>query len=319
MAVLTLSGCNEGNADLPREEQMEQEEVRLTVRIPSQQSKAAGTPAGEDAVNNVQIFVFDSVTNYLEAYASSDTEQSVELTCKTGDKKVVALVNASAVTDVQKFTQLSKVQLLENTPENLVMYGYKSCTLTSSKTLTVDVSRIVSKVVLKKVEVDFEASQLNAKDLILKGVYLINVPAYYTLPHVSTSFYVSDWYNKMSNTGSPYGYISDQLEDVAVNNTATYETEHFFYSCPNGQDSNSTAPSWSPRFTRIVVEAAYDGVTYYYPVDLPMTKPNTIYDVYMKITRLGSTSPDIRVSTLPETFKVNVLDWTQGKEINEVI
>lgn len=319
-AACALIGCNEKSADLPHKEYAaEGEDVTLTVNIPMARSKAVGIASGEDAVNNVQIFVFDSASGYMEAYSSDDSGSDIELTCKTGNKKVVALVNAPAVSDVYKLSQLSKVSLIDNTPDNLVMYGLQTCTLSTSQTITIDVTRTVAKVVLKKVEVDFEANQLNGKDLILKGAYLINVPAYYTLPHVEGSFSVTEWYNKMSNTGSSFQYIADEIADTPVNKTKSYVTEHFFYTSPNGQTTDSSVTTWSPRYTRLVVEAEYDGVTYYYPVNLPQTKANTIYDVQMKITRLGSTSPDVRVSKLDETFKVNVLDWATGASFNEII
>ena len=154
---------------------------------------------------------------------------------------------------------------------------------------------------------------------------MINVCNKIKIPYDSSSFdssYYSNasfWYNKMKYQSDVYdGYLYDKVSDVPLNSDASYTTGHYFYVYPNMAEDSSAA-QWSPRYTRLVVETTYKNNTYYYPVNIPDIQSNTVYTVSMKITRLGSSSPDIPVKTTSGGIEVDIKEWEYAKEINEVI
>ena len=52
---------------------------------------------------------------------------------------------------------------------------------------------------------------------------------------------------------------------------------------------------------------------------LPRVDQNTAYDISLTVTRPGSDSPDKPVDTQAAEFKIQVVDWADGGDINEVI
>ena len=72
--------------------------------------------------------------------------------------------------------------------------------------------------------------------------------------------------------------------------------------------------------TRLVVEAELDGKLYYYPVTFKDgIASNMTYDVKIKITRLGSSSPDLPVDSVSAGFTVEVQPWGEVTEVEEII
>ena len=105
MAALTVAafaGCEKNFEGVDSEGN---ESVELSVRISGTQTKSEGTQ-NENNVKTVQIFVFDH-NKMLEAYTAGDGSQGVySISCSTGQKEVVALVNAKPLTDVKSMTDL---------------------------------------------------------------------------------------------------------------------------------------------------------------------------------------------------------------------
>ena len=92
LAVMTASACHD---DFPKSSHYFSDEmVSLSVSVPEIRTKVSekNSPGTPDAINTLQVFVFDE-GGALEASDMTESE-SVVLTCKTGPKKVVSLVNA---------------------------------------------------------------------------------------------------------------------------------------------------------------------------------------------------------------------------------
>jgi hypothetical protein len=61
------------------------------------------------------------------------------------------------------------------------------------------------------------------------------------------------------------------------------------------------------------VETTLAGKTYYYPVNIPTPVANTLYQITnMKITGLGSDSPDKLVEKGTISVSITVTDWSTG-------
>ena len=105
------------------------------------------------------------------------------------------------------------------------------------------------------------------------------------------------------------------MNDVLVTMPKPYTTRNVFYCYANNAPEDSFSPMWSPRNTRLVVEALLGEQKYYYPVTLPALEANKKYDVTLSITRPGVESPDAMVDKYTSVFSIVAQDWDEGDAI----
>ena len=317
-ALLTLASCNEENLD--QSIILQDEPVELTVSLPSVRTKVSekNSPGTPNAVNTLQVFVFDDSDN-LEAHDMADAE-SIVLSCRPGSKKVVTLVNAPELTDVRTYTQLAETRslLTDNTIDSMVMVGEKDIELSATSSITVPVSRMASKIVLRQVVNNFKFKSDQEAAFTITGIYLLNV--------VGEKGYLSEsqpelWYNRMElDTEDAPAFTYEQLSNnITIPYNGTYTADKYYYCYPNTTKSDSSGKNWSERYTRLVVEATLDGEVMYYPVSLPEVLPNSAYEISLKVTRHGSPDPDVPVSGVAAEFTIDVQDWIQRDRIEETI
>ena len=299
-ALAALVACNKNEAT-PMQPQNPESLVpcELTVGICGAMTKATAVSADNEAkVNNLQVFVFRG--DDLDAYASVDNAQELTLSCTAGDRVVYALVNAPDYSAVPgKAALLAKVsELSANSLSNFEMVGSKSVTLPQSEKVSIDVNRIASRVVLKKITRNFTSEALQALNFKVDAIYLINVAG-------NTSYDLSaapaKWYNVAENKNELASLLYDAPASL-ITNGQSYSTAHTFYAYPNDLATNTT---------RLVIETTLGETKYYYPINLPEMAANKSYEIEeVKITRPGSDNPDEPVSFADATFSINVIDWT---------
>ena len=299
-ALAALVACNKNDV-APMQPQNQESLVpcELTVGICGAMTKATAVSADNEAkVNNLQVFVFRG--DDLDAYASVDNAQELTLSCTAGDRVVYALVNAPDYSAVPgKAALLAKVsELSANSLSNFEMVGSKSVTLPQSEKVSIDVNRIASRVVLKKITRSFTSEALQALNFKVDAIYLINVAA-------NTSYDLSaapaKWYNVAENKNELASLLYDAPASL-ITNGQSYSTAHTFYAYPNDLATNTT---------RLVIETTLGETKYYYPINLPEMAANKSYEIEeVKITRPGSDNPDEPVSFADATFSINVIDWT---------
>ena len=299
-ALAALVACNKNDV-APMQPQNQESLVpcELTVGICGSMTRAtAVTKDNEAKVNNLQVFVFRG--DDLDAYASVDNAQELTLSCTAGDRVVYALVNAPDYSAVPgKAALLAKVsELSANSLSNFEMVGSKSVTLPQSEKVSIDVNRIASRVVLKKITRSFTSEALQALNFKVDAIYLINVAG-------NTSYDLSaapaKWYNVAENKDELASLLYDAPASL-ITNGQSYSTAHTFYAYPNDLATNTT---------RLVIETTLGETKYYYPINLPEMAANKSYEIEeVKITRPGSDNPDEPVSFADATFSINVIDWT---------
>ena len=299
-ALAALVACNKNDV-APMQPQNQESLVpcELTVGICGAMTKATAVSADNEAkVNNLQVFVFRG--DDLDAYASVDNAQELTLSCTAGDRVVYALVNAPDYSAVPgKAALLAKVsELSANSLTNFEMVGSKSVTLPQSEKVSIDVNRIASRVVLKKITRSFTSEALQALNFKVDAIYLINVAG-------NTSYDLSaapaKWYNVAENKNEFASLLYDAPASL-ITNGQSYSTAHTFYAYPNDLATNTT---------RLVIETTLGETKYYYPINLPEMAANKSYEIEeVKITRPGSDNPDEPVSFADATFSINVIDWT---------
>ena len=299
-ALAALVACNKNDvAPMQPQNQETLEPCELTVGICGAMTKATTVTAGDEAkVNNLQVFVFRG--DDLDAYASVDNAQELTLSCTAGERVVYALVNAPDYSAVPgKAALLAKVsELSANSLSNFEMVGSKSVTLPQSEKVSIDVNRIASRVVLKKITRNFTSEALQALNFKVDAIYLINVAG-------NTSYDLSaapaKWYNVAENKDELASLLYDAPASL-ITNGQSYSTAHTFYAYPNDLATNTT---------RLVIETTLGETKYYYPINLPEMAANKSYEIEeVKITRPGSDNPDEPVSFADATFSINVIDWT---------
>lgn len=303
MAALAVMSCNEKDVDMPQVQ--DGEKIQLTVNLPQAATKVTGTPT-DASVNNVQIFVFDK--NGLYEASTHSTSSSLSLTCTTGEKKIVALVNAPLENGVTNIADLRSrtSDLNDCSAGNIVMSGETTEILTASTTITMPVERLAARVAVAQVTTDFELEAHQNLAFEIRSIYLINVAGEKAYLQDNTP---STWYNKNKyEAGTSLDFLHDVVSAGRVEKGGSYDTEHYFYCYPN---STSTK-------TRLVIEAEVGGYRYYYPVTLNAVDANTAYTYNLTITRLGSDSPDIPVADGTVNFTVTVKDWVQ-QNVQETI
>ena len=299
-ALAALVACNKNDV-APMQPQNQESLVpcELTVGICGAMTRATAVSADNEAkVNNLQVFVFRG--DDLDAYASVDNAQELTLSCTAGDRVVYALVNAPDYSAVPgKAALLAKVsELSANSLSNFEMVGSKSVTLPQSEKVSIDVNRIASRVVLKKITRSFTSEALQALNFKVDAIYLINVAG-------NTSYDLSaapaKWYNVAENKNELASLLYDAPASL-ITNGQSYSTAHTFYAYPNDLATNTT---------RLVIETTLGETKYYYPINLPEMAANKSYEIEeVKITRPGSDNPDEPVSFADATFSINVIDWT---------
>lgn len=310
-AALALVSCNEKMV----EPTVGEEFVEFEVSVPDAATKLTGAPAGEVSISNLQVFVFEKTTGELEAYGSQNAN-NIRLTCLPGLKDVVALVNAPSLSGISDLDDLKSrtSYLSDNAKGRLVMSGIAEKNLSATdNAVTVEVARIPAKVTLMSVTnaMDLEVNQ--KKEFVITKVYLTNVSG--------ECRYFSDmapelWYHKQGyDATNSQTFLYDE-PGVKIDHGKVYSTSHYFYCYPNPTTTDANAGEWSARKTRLVVEATLGGETYYYPITLDKIAKNSSYVITLTVTRPGSSSPDVPVTTSEATFSVSVKEWQSGGTTN---
>lgn len=310
-AALMLSSCNKSidptnNPGGPRFAL----EVSLSGNAGQVETKVSGEPStvsvGESKVNSLQVLVFRG--DFLDAYAKS-TSTNVSVSCTEGSRSVYAVVNAPDLSGISTLTELKAkvIDLADNSETSFVMVGSKSVTIPAAETVSIDVERLVSRVVVKSISRDFESPSLAELSFKVDKIYLVNAAGDAKLDLGGTP---TKWYNEDSNKSQVAALLSD-APAATIANKASYSTAHYFYSMPN--------PA-SAKKTLLVVEATLGTQKYYYPVELPALEHNCSYEISkLTIKRPGSDSPTDTVTSSSASFTVTVTPWETTVIEEEII
>jgi len=294
-------------------------EVCFRVKAPG--TKATVTDDADKGVSYVQVFIF--LGEELDLYGTGDGN-SVTMECNQGERDIYVLTNAPALPFIETKTDLlSSVSELEDSNvadcDEFQMIGMSTEEIGPENTeITVPVKHVSARITVSSIRKEFESSALEALEFKVLKMYLVNV--------VGDCLYSGDtytpkiWHNKKSNTGSLSNILSDEINYV-IESEKSYDTKHIFYAYPNPTEEDSSDATWSARYTRLVVEAKLGDNVFYYPISIPNIEGNKSYNISeILITRPGSTSPDVPVSTLSCKFSVDVepwvdVEWTEGTTI----
>ena len=323
-AAIASLACSKENPSeqVPEGAQMATLEVNVSdgvaTRATSVKDSQIGTAAGD-----IQVLVFNSAGNLVGFGENAASSSNISISVPTGSVKCYAVVNSSEdLSSVSKESTLtSKVSYLKNNSvTKMEMIGSASKTIAAgANSVSIPVKRFAAKVQIDKITPAFTAPAHKAQEFKLTGIYLVNVNGSCPYTLTSTAGSTDYWYNKMKYvSGDCNALISDKLSSpvtlqASADAVTPYTTAHYLYCYPNPVRTDSSSSSWSNRYTRLVVETTLGGTTYYYPVNIPTPAANTLYQITnMKITGLGSDSPDKLVEKGSLSVSITVTDWSTG-------
>lgn len=320
MLTVFMAGCTEKQgAETPAERF-----VHTTVNITgSPVTRATGvTIAQEEGVRSLQLFVFDE-TGAREYYVNAGASQSGEVVTKEGKKTVMAVVNAPDLESVGTRTALlTRTSLLsDNSLGAMVMTGEVEAVLQDGGSISIPVTRIISKVMIRKITSSFTSSTNASKEFRVKSIYLLNVAGDNTYASTSEP---TIWYNKLMDGYNDSACISFPLLSDSVNTTIPYKTsytkEHSFYCYPNLIGAESFDSVWCPRHTMLVVDATLGSDRVYYPIELPVIGRNKCIIIEeLIITKKGSDQPYKPVQDGTCNVTVQIVPWDTILDYTETI
>ena len=291
----------------------------ITTRATSVNDANIGT-----AERDIQVLVFNSEGDLLAYGANEDSSTKVSLSIPTGTVECYAVVNSyddlSVIATKTVFLKHLS-HLKDNDPTRMEMLGSVTKNVVAGEnSVSIAVKRFASKVQIDKITPAFTAPAHRAMEFKLTGIYLINVNG--TCPYTMVPTAASEstsWYNKRKYVSGDCNHlITDKFSTPVVMQTAAgvvtpYSKSHYLYCYPNPVTTDVSTTTWSERVSRLVVETTLGGTTYYYSVNIPTPQCNTVYQITnMKITGIGTDTPDAVVQKGSLSVSLTVTDWSTG-------
>lgn len=295
--------------------------VELNLSVPLSDTKSVGTE-DESRVGNFQVYIFDSAGG-LEAYGNVRQKNSTTLQCKPGTKQIVAIVNAPDMNDIKSYQELKDKTsyMKDNTWGQFIMTGELTEDVDASADITIPVKRILGKITVTSITNAMALEYHKTMRFEVTNIFLINVPG--------TTGYLDEktpelWYSerKISQSSSEVHLLVNRTksDNIKVPYGETVAVGETYYSYPNSTETDSSSEGdWTPRYTRLVVEAWLGSDKYYYPISVPGLERNTAYEIKLTVTGPGSKSPDVPVVFANAPFTISIDEWIDKGTINEKI
>lgn len=275
----------------------------------------------EVKIQNLQVVVFNS--GNLDGYASSnDGTGSISVNCTSGSRKVYVIANgpsASSVTSEDACKAL--ISTLVEDADNFCMVGSATHSIANGGTYSVNIDRLASKVVVRKITNSISSPALAALPFRVENMYITNVAKTFNIGMDTQASAVADFVNRggfqsANNLGS---FTQDMGIGSDVANGASYTADHYFYAYPNAYDQAGYSAAWAPKRTMLVLQIRIGSNLYDYPITLPVLESNKMYvlgEVIIKnVGNLddgneGGEDEENPITSGSCTFNVTVNDWT---------
>jgi len=313
-SALCVCACNENQFVGEPDNQL----INFVLDCGDAQNLKSTSSSGESLTDTVQLAVYSPSGFLVGSGYFSESKLQLSLPVNVPNYTVVAFVNSKI--DLSKIATLNDLSYNSSLTNNsaagknaLEMYGRKdSVTFIAGKDCSIEVARYASKVEIDQI-VNKSAGKKSFK---ITGIYLVNVNTSCAIDGTVSS---ATWAQKLSYNASETDvikYTADIFEQE-VSYDGSYSTPHYFYCYPNTTTTDSNAATWSERYTRLVVQALYEGKTCYYPINIVSTDKTLHGSSCYKVTKLtitgpGSDSPDSPIEKGNANFSITVQNWNSG-------
>ena len=277
--------------------------------------------ADDNNIKTLEVFIFrvneggadDGIIDAYKKFTGEEIKTMSSLTIKTvTGKKVVYVVANSHKSDwSDSMTRSSfeeQIACLQNEDvKNFTMVAVKELTVYLESTITMTLSRMVSRIKLNSVNVSFAGTPYEGNALQNVKAYLTNVQAHKllfdgsgsNLKVLNSKKYVAEDMAGLAMQGMLYDELAESMSGT------TYSTPHYFYCYENSLSEETE----TDRFTKLVIEGTLNGITYYYPVPIKDLKRNSCYSIDVKIFRPGSLDPEKAVEVGTLDLRLNIQNW----------
>ena len=300
-AIILCAACT---YDIPGDEMGE------AVFSLSAPTKISGTPA-EASVSNWAVMLFDASNPEAKYFAQANDGSDITCYARKGRPyRVYAIANYPtegagrfSPEDVESEDWLLSftARLSGNSPGHLTMFGSAWIeSLPEKGTNRIWLNRLCSKISIRKIRLQTDDEAYTGSTLSIGAIYLTNV---YLRSGLADSDFdasedPSDWYNAMGwhlsgAENALDALVGDRGIGKELENGQSYENAHVFYAFPNPVTEDCQDAEWSPRCTRMVIEATLGGKRYYYAISFPGMQRNHSYIVTEAVIKSpGSLSPE---------------------------
>lgn len=291
--------------------------VKQEVRAETKATDYVTVLDNEKAEKSVTVMVFDATSGALNMSKKlGASTETCSISVPVGSKTVYAVVNGpdlSAVTTVQQLLALVDDLATSSISKNgFTMLGTANCTVTkgTSTTAAITVSRLVSRVVLRKLTNSLPAAY---DHMTIDAVYLGNANTVQKFSGAaSTPVNIAGYADaakskpigKNNVTGACAEYLYKKVSaDVAAGKS--YTTVQHMYCQPNT----------TSEYTTMYILTTIGANQYYYKVPLnKKLSANYTYSVDVNIYNLGTQNPDDELEKGSLAVKITVADWVPGDD-----
>lgn len=314
MSAALACACN-GSAepDTIKNETLHRIDVSVYGNIASKAVSVSSSD--EDKINTLQLFVIDAGGNVV-FYKDCGKSSYGEVYASEGRKEIMALVNAPDFSKAKTRSDISgsRTRLTDNDFASFVMTGSVTADIGGEISVDIPVTRIISKVMLKKVTCSFTSDILATAKFIVESVYLINVTGDAKFSDAENNAVKSKpetWYSRLSaDMSSPVKKFTYDAINTALVRGASYNHPHTLYCYPNFTEESSFDSSWCPRHTVLVMEATLDGQKIYYPMEMPVIGCNKCIIIdELVVTKRGSDEPYKPAEDSACSVNLHVVPW----------
>jgi hypothetical protein len=239
VALCVCAGCGRQRLDLTGS----MHDVRFVLNGGGAGETRATAVVDETYLSEWCLYIVDENGDVQDAVPASQPYATRNLS--EGSYMAYAVINCGLNEDSfdkeEEITAFSRILAAET--DVFSMYGRISFRVPEDTICTIPVQRLVSKVEIRKIGVDFSRyPDLDEQPFTLDRMYLINVSAEAVLAD-SPTFLSGMWYNKR-------GYVSCEADEliydavgipIAADNP--YTTPHYYYCYQNNAVSDSHAPT----------------------------------------------------------------------------
>lgn len=272
--------------------------LRVSVTLPWTSNAQEGY-SYETALRSEEIFIFNSEGKMERRYYFNGITDTpvVDAQCSVGEKTVYVILNASSFAQVSTMDDLkaATVALAENSTDGetgaLVLTGKMSAMVEkdNTKDCQVAVGRRVCRLVVEKIT---NALPEALGTLTVKGIFVVNGGADMPVDPEAEALADTPAYNAQGYYhGSPIKAECDSPEDILMKRDtheipvgATLSINTALYAYPHTRTGIDAM--------RIAVLASIDGIDYYYPATIYVTRAGASYSCNISIKGCGTYTPN---------------------------
>lgn len=283
------------------------------------------------AMGTLDVLAFnDDPLQKLDCYQRFDgpSSKTVGISSRNGEKIIMACANSHLEPcDWMRVGSLSgledfKAELEDEVRERPVMSGSLR-TKAGSEGESITLERLHSEVILRSISCDFTGRAYEGEQIRNAKAYLTNVNA--SCPLWGECRYAERYVNRSMLSESDVGRFADR--SLILNTLGTIDKETRYCNAkmicyPNMPESEGLGTA----FTRLVIEGEIAGQTWYWPIDINRGEGivqegigrNMEYVYDIRITRKGSAYPDTAIESGSVDFIMEVREWNEKDEYEEV-